>query len=157
VSDRDEILAVHKEWFNSAIGLDTERAKKCCAKGSSFRMYNTNGHVYKSWEDFETLWKHYGETIDVSECRDDDDVVIHVEGDLAYLYCDREVMDITPLKPEGLGSSVMEPLAEDEATRYPFLGTEVYRRDDGEGNKQWRIWHQHFSVAAPQDETRPGF
>ena len=36
----------------------------------------------------------------------------------------------------------------------PFRNTEFYRRDDGAGNADWRIWHMHISEAAPEGSPK---
>ena len=36
-----------------------------------------------------------------------------------------------------------------------FRGTEVYRRDDGAGNRRWTIWHCHYSERAPEGRAPP--
>ena len=157
MTDEDQILALHQAWFDAAANLDVEGAREVTVAGEHYLMFNTNGHVYEGFDEMAQLWRHYGETIALSTCQDDAKPVVTVDGNLAVLTCKREFMDISPLRSEGLGSSVMAPLDEEKPTRYPFFATEVYRRDDGAGNADWRIWQQHFSVIAPADEPRPGF
>ena len=41
--------------------------------------------------------------------------------------------------------------------RFRFRETSVFRRDDGRGGREWKIWHFHASPLAPGAEPRPGF
>jgi hypothetical protein len=56
---------------------------------------------------------------------------------------------------EGTGASGLAAGA--ETMQIPPRSTEVYKRDDGEGNWAWRMWHFLCSPLAPADEPRPGF
>jgi hypothetical protein len=63
---------------------------------------------------------------------------------------------------EGSGSATLDavvPLNErrGDTVRVRFRETVVFRRDDGQGNPVWKIWHFHCSPLAPASEPRPGF
>ena len=42
-------------------------------------------------------------------------------------------------------------------TPYRIRSTEVYQRDDGAGNRVWKMWHFHCSPTASENESRMPF
>jgi hypothetical protein len=72
------------------------------------------------------------------------------------------ILPFTVRSDEGSGSALLDavlPLYERRGDVVPvrFRETSVFRRDDGDGNLAWKIWHFHASPLAPEDEPRPGF
>jgi hypothetical protein len=68
--------------------------------------------------------------------------IVYSDGHLAYL------MAIWSAVIVGTGSTgLMTPDSEPVV----FRVTEVYRKDDGQGNPIWKIWHFHASpIAGPE-------
>src|SRR5581483_2235726 len=117
-----------------------------------YLMWNLNGHPYYSLEEKVRLFEHYKEHLVPTEPPELWDVRVTVEGDLAF----------TVRSDEGSGSRLLDavlPLYGRRGDVVPvrFRETSVLRRDDGRGNRVWRIWHFHASPLAPEDEPRPGF
>jgi hypothetical protein len=89
------------------------------------------------------------------------DVRVTVDGDMGYVTCEG-ILPVVIASSEGSGSAVMDAAAphyerRGGVVRFRFRETSVFRRDDGEGNPVWKIWHFHCSPLAPLDEPRPGF
>jgi len=153
------VTRVHHEWWASNRGLDVERMRECFAP--EYLMWNLNGHPYFSLDEKVLLFRHYQRHLVPTEPVELWDVRVTVDGDMAYV-TSQGVLPVVVFSEEGSGSSVidrMAPLYErrGDTIRFRFRETTVLRRDDGHGNRKWRIWHFHASPLAPSNEPRPGF
>ena len=142
--DVEAVLAVRKRWAKASVGLNIDEMRQCFVKGRQLDMWNRNGHAYYSVDELAQLWRHLSEFLDLTEFRDIELPHVTVVGDVAWITCAHSLMDLAPRD----GSPVRH---------YDMRCTEVLRRDDGEGKPEWRIWHCHYSVRAPEGERRPGF
>ena len=142
--DRADILAVQKRWMDSAVGLKIDEMRHCFVQGQHLVMWNLNGHAYFGVDELTQLWRHLQTVYDLTLCQGDSEPSVTVLGDVALVTWERMLMDTNP-KDGSPGS------------HRRFRGTEVYRRDDGAGNRRWTIWHCHYSDRAPEGARRPGF
>jgi hypothetical protein len=160
--DRREILRLHREWWASnqhgvgAVGADIARMRPCFPDGDAYLMYNLSGHPYFGIDEQVELWEHYGDQIDIPEPPQVEVVRLELRGDMAWLAA-RGSVELRRAGREGTGTASLE-LGEDAASvTLHVRSTEVFQRDDGNGNPLWRMWHFHGSLEAAQDEPRPGF
>lgn len=142
-ADRDEIMRLHREWIESNTGLDIARMRRVFPEGDSYLMYNCNGHPYYGIAQKVAVWEHL-ETVMDYRMLEEFNHRLEIRGDMAWLACE--------------GYSDFDVLAEEgRVDGYHWRATEVYMRDDGRGNPQWRMWHYHCSHHAPDEAPRPGF
>lgn len=154
-----DIRRVHHEWWASNVGLDVERMRKCFAP--DYLMWNLNGHPYFSLVEKVELFHYYREHMVPTDPPELWDVRVTVDGDMAYVTSEG-ILPVTVTSDEGSGSSLIDAMAphyerHGDQVLFRFRETSVFRRDDGAGNRDWRIWHFHCSPLAPEDEPRPGF
>lgn len=150
--DVREVRRVHDAWFTANWGLDIPAMRECFAP--DYLMFNLNGHPYYSLDEKVALWTHYKEQITVPVPPYGWDVRTTVDGDMAYVTCEA-VLPIAAIGAEGTGASQLDV---GEATmEVKFRSTTILRRNDGQGNRVWKIWHFHCSPLAPDDEPRPAF
>jgi hypothetical protein len=151
--DREAILAVHRAWWKSNHGNDIELMRTAFPAGDAFLQYNLSGHPYYSRDELTRLWEHYKDQILV-----ENPVLfngrLELDGNMAWIACEGRV-DLHATGAEGTAAVQLE--APPEPVTYRFRSTEIYHRDDGEGNAEWRMWHFHCSLLAPEDEPRPAF
>jgi hypothetical protein len=141
--DRAQILNLHKEWWEANTGMEIPRMRPCFPEGMNYLMFNLNGCPYFGIEEKVELWEYLGargvdfQALDVRVMR------LEVRADMAWLACeaqsDRRSMDDDDYKP------------------IRIRATEVYQRDDGAGEPQWRMWHFHCSFLPDADLKRVGF
>jgi ketosteroid isomerase-like protein len=163
MADRDqdvsEIRRVHRRWWEANVGLDVERMSECFAP--DYLMWNLNSHPYFSLEEKRHLFRYYQDHMVPTEPPELWDMRVTVDGDMAYLTSEG-ILPVVIASSEGSGSAVMDGVAaryerRGDVVRFRFRETCVFRRDDGRGNAEWKIWHFHCSPLAPEDEPRPGF
>lgn len=157
--DVTEIRRVHREWWASNNGLDVERMRKCFAP--DYLMWNLNGHPYYSLEEKVALFRYYQDHMVPTDPPELWDIRVTVDRDMAYVTAEG-ILPVTVASDEGSGSSLIDAMAPRYERRgdevlFRFRETSVFRRDDGAGNREWRIWHFHCSPLAPADEPRPCF
>lgn len=157
--DLDEIRRVHREWWASNNGLDVDRMQACFAP--DYLMWNLNGHPYYSLEEKIELFRYYREHMVPTQPPELWDIRVTADGDMAYVTSEG-ILPVTVASDEGSGSSLIDAMApryerRGEEVLFRFRETSVFRRDDGAGNREWRIWHFHCSPLAPEDEPRPCF
>jgi ketosteroid isomerase-like protein len=157
--DVREIRRIHRQWWESNVGLDIERMRECFAP--DYLMWNLNGHPYYSLEEKVHLFGYYKQHLVPTEPPELWDIRVTVEGDIAYV-TSQGVLPFAVTSEEGSGSAVLDAAVahyqrEDGLVLVRFRETCVFRRDDGDGNRRWKIWHFHCSPLAPEDEPRPGF
>ena len=145
MSDKDvaEIIAVHEAWMYSNVGLDIDKMVVNFAN-PGYHQYNLNGFTYDLDEKIR-LWEGFHEVGTDLEMTKVQEPFVYVHGDLAYLIDEWDVVIL------GTGASGhMVPQSDTLRVRF----TEVFRRDDGQGNAEWRIWHFHASFGASEGATK---
>jgi ketosteroid isomerase-like protein len=155
--DIEAIRRCHRDWW--AANNTRERATIVERASRNFApetlTFNLNGHAYYGLDEMRKVWEFYVGTIDL-EVVHLWDYRIFVHGDLAYI-TSQGVFPVRASSDQGWGASNLEI---GEVGGAPvgalFRETSIARRDDGDGNPVWRIWHFHCSPAAPGDEARPG-
>jgi ketosteroid isomerase-like protein len=143
--DVREIRRVHRRWWAANRGLDVERMRECFAP--DYLMWNLNGHPYFSLAEKEHLFRYYKDHMVPTEPPELWDIRVTVDGDMGYVTSEGILPVVTAPHYERRGDVV----------RFRFRETAVFRRDDGRGNREWKIWHFHCSPLAPETEPRPGF
>lgn len=154
--DRQDILKLHRDWWEANSGLDIPRMEACFPKGSdSYLMFNLNGHPYFGIDEKVTLWEWYQKEIEIPEIGDIRIMRFTIDGDLAWI-ASEGIFPLRPIGQAGTGSATWE-IDESEVTRFGLRATEIYQRDDGQGNPVWKMWHFHCSPMPDEDEPRPAF
>jgi len=157
--DEREIRRVHRQWWAANVGLDVDKMSECFAP--DYLMWNLNGHPYFSLAEKQDLFRHYQSHMVPTEPPELWDIRVTVDGDMAYVTSEG-ILPVVMKSEEGSGSATMDGAAphyerRGELVRFRFRETVVFRRDDGRGNREWKIWHFHASPLAPPGEPRPGF
>ena len=135
--DRADILDLHKRWWMANFELDVPLMQTVFPAGvGNLMLHNNNGHPYFSREQLVQLWEWSGRKLEAKP----DPVIwrVDISGGLAYI-----------------AGETYYRLPEREIHVIRF--TEVYRRDDGEGNPEWKMWYFHASTAASLGVIRPPF
>lgn len=153
--DKQIILKLHKDWWESNAGLDIPKMQSVFPTDDAYLMFNLNGHPYFGIQEKTDLWQWYSTRIEIGMS----EVYImrlDISGDLAYL-CAEGLFPSRQLRQTDENG---EPLliGESEQSFPPVIrmrATEVYKRDDGEGNPEWKMWHFHCSPLPPASEPRP--
>jgi hypothetical protein len=148
-SDEAQLLRLHRDWYFSNFEINIPLMRTVFPTGEqNFLMFNLNDHPYFGVDDLAALWSYYARTGRWGLC---EDYVLRVEvsGDLGYVVSEGtfpawEVKD-------NKGNPLPEDQIIDHTTHY--RSTEVYKRDDGEGGPQWRMWHFHCSNRPADDEA----
>jgi hypothetical protein len=155
-SDRAEILKLHKDWRTANGGLNIELMRTVFPAGDAYLMFNLNGHPYFGIEEKTTLWEYYQTRLATKMSRVRI-MRLDISSDMAWIAAE----GVFPSNILELGADG-EPLdgAEHELTSANDVlirTTEIYKRDDGNGNPVWKMWHYHCSPLPPPDEPRPAF
>ena len=150
--NRDAILAVHRDWWESNHGLRIPLMAGCFPSGPNYFMFNLQGHPYFGIDEKIKIWEFYADQIEVTEVPEIAVIRLEISGDMAWLACE----GIFPLREVGSEGVAAEGLqASAEIIPFRIRATEVYQRDDGESNPAWKMWHFHCSPSPPADEPRP--
>ena len=135
--DRAEILRVHRDWWIANYKWDIPLMRSCFPSGTAFLNHNLSGDPYFGREELTAFWEYFKDTPRAVPA-----VIqiwrLTVKGDIAWLV------------GEGNFETVAKP---DQYLRT----TEIYQRDDGDGNPEWKIWHFHCSETAAMDHIRQPF
>lgn len=155
--DRNEILKLHKDWWEANAGLDIPRMQSVFPADMSYLMFNLNGHPYFGIDEKTRLWEWYQKQLDI-KMPDIRIMRLTISGDVAWLACEG-IFPLRLIGESGTGSETWKIGEADEAAYDPFRlrATEVYQRDDGHGQPVWKMWHFHCSPLPPADEPRPCF
>jgi hypothetical protein len=156
--DRAEILKIHRDWWHANVQFDIELMRTCFPSGMNYLMFNYNWHPYFGIAEKIRLWEYY-KSLEVSMLGEPDVRIMKFEviGDLAYIADEFEVCTaVAPDSRPQLEEPVPLP-APGESAVERGRGTEIYKRDDGEGRPIWKMWHFHCSPLPPSDAQRPGF
>jgi hypothetical protein len=141
--DLQEVLAVHRTWWEANEGFDIAKMRRCFAQGEHFMMFNLNGFPYFSVDELTRLWEFLREH--AVDFRDVTTRVVRHErrGDTIWLAIEAQAWH------RGLGAHEFVPRV--------IRATEIYHRDSGNGDADWRMWHFHCSDHAATDRPRMGF
>jgi hypothetical protein len=156
--DRGEILGVHRNWWHANQTVDIPLMTTCFPVGMNYLMYNYNWHPYFGIEEKVRLWEYYK----ASGLRLDQPIDVRIQkfevvGDLAYIACEFEMSSVMEENGAELIPEVQALPAQGTRLTERGRGTEVYKRDDGEGRPLWKIWHFHASPLPPTGTPRPAF
>lgn len=150
-ADLDAILRLHRDWWEANAGVDVPRMVACFPVGLNYLMFNTNGHPYFGIEEKRELWEWYKPKLEIlpGEVRI---MRCEVRGDAGWIASE----STKPVKRHvHVGELVPRTTEPDAVLR--TRATEVYVRDDGDGDADWRMWHFHASAIAPPAAPRPVF
>jgi ketosteroid isomerase-like protein len=143
----DEVLAVHRGWFESNIDLDIDAMLAYFPAGDGYLQFNLNGMTYRGAADKAKLWRGLKAVgANITGIKDVEEPWVQIFGDVALVTSECEVELELPGGTGRLQSS--GPMR--------IRSTEFQRRDDGAGGTDWRIWHMHISEAAPDGALRYG-
>jgi hypothetical protein len=136
-----QILRLHRAWFEANTDLQGHKLEHIMA-GEAFFNYNLNGYRYNGLSEIEKLWKpqHMGSAFDLRELRNERNLHIEATQDMGWLTVEGDV-ELRMKNAAGSG----EMRGDGDVVVMPFRITELYRRDDGQGNPVWRMWHFHSS------------
>lgn len=151
--DVEAVRRAHRDWWAAN---HTQEIPRCARNfAPQTLMFNLNGHTYYGLDEMIKAWEFYVGAIDVDMVQLWD-YRIHVDGDLAVITCEG-VFPTKQSTEDGWGASNLEIGKQDDVpVGVRFRETSYARRDDGDGNPVWKIWHFHCSPCAPADEARPG-
>lgn len=146
-TDRDEILRLHRLWWESNFAFDIPRMRSVFA-GERYLQYNLNGQPYYGLEEKTKLWEALKGNSAIPEISEPIRLRVEIGTDIAWLACENIVrIETRPgLQVPGIPT-----------TPFRVRSTEVYHRDDGAGNRVWKMWHCHCSPTAAEDEPRMPF
>lgn len=137
--DRAEILRLHNQWFRANEGLRIDQMQDVMA-GEAFHHFNLNGFSYGGVKEISKLWEALPAAFELVALKNDADLRVHVRGDMGWVSLESEV-ELIMVDQEGSGNMK----GEGERVTMPFRITEIYVRDDGDGNPTWKMWHFHCS------------
>jgi len=148
-SDEEQILGLHRDWYYSNFNINIPLMRTVFATGDeSFLMFNLNDHPYFGVDDLADLWSFCARTDEWGLC---EDYVMRVDvcGDMAYVVSEGNFPSWRVRDEDGndLPERIDRPAY--------FRSTEIYKRDDGAGSPEWKMWHFHCSTRAPDDEAPP--
>lgn len=152
-ADRQAILDLHRTWWEANHQLVIPDMQSVFPSGRSYLMFNLNGHPYFGIDEKTALWEHYQKELDIVEYPEIQIMRLTISGDMAWLACEG-IFPLRAIGADGTGSATWELAG--EVDRFRLRATEVYQRDDGEGNPVWKMWHFHCSPMPSADEQRPG-
>jgi hypothetical protein len=148
-SDVEQLLRLHRDWYYSNYNINIPLMRTVFPTGAqNFHMFNLNDHPYFGVDDLADLWSFYAKTGRWGLC-EDYVVRVDVSGDMGYVISEGSFPAWVVKDDEG------NPLPEDQVVDQTahYRSTEVYKRDDGEGNPEWKMWHFHCSTRPPDDEV----
>jgi hypothetical protein len=147
--DEQALLDLHRDWYYSNFNVNIPLMRTVFPAGEkSYIMYNLNGFPYFGVDELDALWRHYAQTMNFGLAVDK---VMRVEvvGDLGYVLSE----GIFPVIINKAGDDSGFPGRTGEV-EIRFRSTEIYKRDDGEGNPRWTMWHFHCSPC-PDGDAAP--
>lgn len=154
-ADAAAILHAHREWWNANCGVDIPRMRPNFPEGpNNYLMFNLQGHPYYGIVEKVALWEHYHKELNIPEQPETRIVQFVAQGDLAWIAAE-VLFTLGEVGEKGLGASSAG--YKPSVSRHRIRSTECYRRDDGNGNPEWRMWHFHASPLPAADEPRPPF
>lgn len=154
--DREAILQIHKDWWEANTGLDIPRMQTCYPSGMAYLMFNANGHPYFGIEEKTKIWEWYQENLEIPEFADVQIMRLNIRGDMAWL-ASEVAFPMRPAGVGGTGSATWEIGDASEITWSNIRCTEIFERDNGDGDPVWKMWHFHASPMPDVNEPRPAF
>ncbi len=144
-----EILRLHNAWFEANAGLQGHKLASIFA-GERFFDYNLNGYRYNGISDMEKLWSpnFMPSAFDLRSLKNVRNFQIEATAEMGWVTCEADCE--LAMRKQGMG----EMKGDNEVVVMPFRITEVYRKDDGNGNPVWRMWHFHCSQELPDNSRR---
>ena len=147
--DEQALLDLHRDWWYSNYNVNIPLMRTVFPKGDrSYVMYNLNGHPYFGVDELATLWEWYSRTENFG-LTEDHVMRVEVYGNLGYVLSEGlfpvdfvRADDGTPIDPP-------------RQIVIRCRSTEIYTRDDGAGEPEWRMWHFHCSPRPGEDEVPP--
>ncbi len=148
--DREAVLAVSYKWWKANVGLDIPAMRECFPSGKNFSMFNRNSFTYFGIDEITKLWQYFTDngypprltqTVNLTRVEVWTDTAL-VAGELSY----RRAPSDEQIHWESEVSEL-----------YSSKFTEIYRRDDGEGNPRWTMWHFQSAPMQPWNEPRMAF
>ncbi|HSU91674.1 MAG TPA: nuclear transport factor 2 family protein [Sporolactobacillaceae bacterium] len=160
--DREAILAVSRKWWDANRNFSIAMMCEAFVGGDKFHGFNLNGHTYYAIDEWVQLWKYLGHVMTPLAQRDAGepamaeprDVRLVIRGDMAFLTAE-SIFTVQVLPSSDSESALLS--SPGSVMRIPFRATEVFVREDHEGNPVWKMWHFHCSPNAPEGERRMGF
>ncbi|MCU1659763.1 MAG: hypothetical protein JWO57_4419 [Pseudonocardiales bacterium] len=152
--DKAAVLKLHKDWWEANHQLTIPLMQSVYPSGDSYLMFNANGHPYFGIDEKTTLWEWYQGQIDVVAFPDVQIMRLSISGDMAWIGAE-VVFPMVAVGEAGTGSDTWE--MKTDPTENRLRATEIYQRDDGDGNPIWKMWHFHASPLPAADEPRPAF
>jgi hypothetical protein len=147
-ADRAAVLEIHKKWWKANVGLDIPRMVECFPAGDSFTMFNRNSFTYFGIEELTRLWQWFRDTDAPPRITQTVSVMrLEVRGDTAWLAC-----ELTYRRVAAEEERHWEVL---DGDTFGSKATEIYQRDDGNGNPEWKMWHFQSAALQPFDAPRP--
>ncbi|MFC5996754.1 YybH family protein [Pseudonocardia hispaniensis] len=153
--DREAILTLHKNWWEANHQLVIPLMETVYPAGDAYLMFNLNGHPYFGIKEKVELWKHYQKELDIVAYPDIEIMRLTISGDMAWIACEG-IFPMRIIGSSGTGSATWETKDGVEYDPFRLRATEIYQRDDGNGNPVWKMWHFHCSPMPDPDEPRPG-
>ncbi|MTD15483.1 hypothetical protein GIS00_16225 [Nakamurella sp. YIM 132087] len=148
-ADETELLRLHTTWFYSNYNVNIPLMRTVFPSGTdTYLMYNLNGHPYFGVDELDELWQFYARTSTFG-LAEDKVLRVDVSGDMGYVVSEGIFPHIELRDADG--NDLPEPVHH----RLRYRATEVYKRNDGEGNPTWSMWHFHCSPAPDGDEVPP--
>jgi hypothetical protein len=148
--DEQTLLDVHRDWYYSNYNVNIPLMRTVFPSGTdTYIMYNLNGFPYFGVDELDELWQFYARTSNFGLASDS---VMRVEVDANMGYVIGE--GIFPV--EVLRDEDGNDLPEVQKMVIRFRYTEIYKRDDGAGNPEWKMWHFHCSPAPEGNEAPVG-
>lgn len=145
--DREEILNVHNAWIDANRQGSIPLMVSAFVGGDKFIGININGYIYRGIAEWVKLWEGLLRTIKPIECTDTE-LDLHVSGDMAWLSYEGSIT-LTGLTPDIVGLYEEEYKEQAAPMTAPFHATEVFKREDENGNPVWKMWRFHGSPAPP--------
>ncbi|MBO9521353.1 MAG: hypothetical protein J7518_07435 [Nocardioidaceae bacterium] len=146
--DVEQLLKLHRDWYFSNYNINIPLMRTLYPpKPDQYLMFNLNGHPYFGVDELDDLWSFYARTDRWGKC---EDYVMRVDvvGDMGYVVSEGIYPSWVIKDEDG------NLLDEEIDVTFRYRSTEIYKRDDGEGGKEWKMWHFHCSER-PEDDAIP--
>jgi len=153
-ADRAEILRLHELWMRANCGLHIDAMREVFVGGAHFQGFNLNGHTYFQFDEWAQLWTYLRTVMQMTDVVEQQIINLEIRADTAYLTFEATAVVRALPHAEEKSSGLELPV---EPARLKFRGTEIYLREDENQRRNWKMWHCHYSAAAPSTEARPGF
>ncbi len=146
-------------WWDANRRFSIPMMREAFVGGDKFHGFNLNGHTYYAIDEWVQLWEYLahvmgpagdGDTA-VAEPRE---VRLVIRGEMAFLTSE-STFTVNVLPTSDAQSAALPPAG--QTARIPFRSTEIFVREDHEGNPVWKMWHFHASPRAPENERRMAF